>query len=62
MEYPNWHLLGRGRQAGSGRLLQRHRRAGSSGPRRFRLPATVGRMTAEHGKLRAKIVELSGER
>jgi uncharacterized protein len=32
------------------------------GPRRFRLPITVGRMTAEHGKLRAEIVELSVER
>jgi putative phosphoesterase len=29
---------------------------GSAGPRRFRLPITVGRMTAEHGKLRAEIV------
>jgi hypothetical protein len=28
----------------------------------FRLPITVGRMTAEHGKLRAEIVELSVER
>src|SRR6266436_6274252 len=35
---------------------------GSAGPRRFRLPITVGRMTAEHGKLRAEIVELSVER
>jgi hypothetical protein len=34
---------------------------GSTGPRRFRLPITVGRMTAEHGKLRAEIVELSVE-
>src|SRR5215475_15762505 len=25
---------------------------GSAGPRRFRLPITVGRMTVEHGKLR----------
>ena len=32
---------------------------GSAGPRRSRLPITVGRMTAEHDKLRAKIVELS---
>jgi uncharacterized protein len=32
---------------------------GSAGPRRFRLPITVGRVTAEHGKLRAEIVELS---
>jgi uncharacterized protein len=35
---------------------------GSAGPRRFRLPITVGGMTAEHGKLRAEIVELSVER
>jgi putative phosphoesterase len=35
---------------------------GSAGPRSFRLPITVGRMTAEHGKLRAEIVELSLER
>jgi predicted phosphodiesterase len=35
---------------------------GSAGPRRFRLPITVGRMTAEHGKLRAEIVELSVKR
>jgi hypothetical protein len=37
-------------------------KAGSAGPRRFRLLITVGRMTAEHGKLRAEIVELSVER
>jgi hypothetical protein len=30
---------------------------GSAG-RRFRLPVTVGRMTAEHGELRAEVVEL----
>jgi predicted phosphodiesterase len=35
---------------------------GSAGPRRFRLPVTVGRMTAEHGKLRAEVVELRVER
>jgi predicted phosphodiesterase len=35
---------------------------GSAGPRRFGLPITVGRMTAEQGKLRAEIVELSVER
>jgi uncharacterized protein len=35
---------------------------GSAGPRRFSLPITVGRMTAEHGKFRAEIVELSVER
>src|SRR5262249_58496873 len=28
---------------------------GSAGPRRFRLPITVGRMTADHGKLRAVV-------
>ena len=35
---------------------------GSAGPRRFGLPITVGRVTAEHGKLLAEIVELSVER
>ena len=35
---------------------------GSAGPRRFRLPITGGRMTAERGKLRAELVELSVER
>jgi hypothetical protein len=35
---------------------------GSAGPRRFRLPITVGRVTVEHGKLRAEIVELSVKR
>jgi predicted phosphodiesterase len=35
---------------------------GSAGPRRFRLPITVGRMTVEHGKLHAEIVELSVEK
>jgi len=35
---------------------------GSAGPRRFRLPITVGRITAEHGRLRAEIIELSVER
>jgi putative phosphoesterase len=35
---------------------------GSAGPRRFRLPITVGRMTAEHGRLRAEIIELNVER
>ena len=32
---------------------------GSAGPRRFRLPVTVGTLTLEDGKLRGKIVELS---
>ena len=35
---------------------------GSAGPRRFRLPITVGCMTGEHGKLHAETVELSVER
>ena len=35
---------------------------GSAGPRRFRLPITVVRITAEHGRLRAEIIELSVER
>ena len=35
---------------------------GSAGPRRFRLPISVGRLTAEHGKLHAEIVELNVER
>jgi hypothetical protein len=34
---------------------------GGSGPRRFRLPIAVGRMTVEHGKLHTEIVELSVE-
>ena len=34
---------------------------GSAGPRRFRLPITVGRVTVEQGKLHAEIVELSVE-
>ena len=32
---------------------------GSAGPRRFRLPITVGRLTPEDGKLRAEIVEIT---
>ena len=35
---------------------------GSAGPRRFRLPITVGCMTGEQGKLHAETVELSVER
>ena len=31
---------------------------GSAGPKRFRLPVTVGTITVEDGKLRCKIVEL----
>src|SRR5262245_18444819 len=30
----------------------------SAGPRRFHLPITVGRMTSEHGRLHAEVVEL----
>ncbi|HXV14265.1 MAG TPA: metallophosphoesterase family protein [Candidatus Krumholzibacteria bacterium] len=32
---------------------------GSAGPRRFRLPVTVGRIDVEDGRARAKIVELN---
>jgi putative phosphoesterase len=32
---------------------------GSAGPRRFRLPVTVGALTLEDGKLRANIIALS---
>jgi putative phosphoesterase len=32
---------------------------GSAGPRRFRLPVTVGSMTLEDGKLLAKIIDLN---
>jgi uncharacterized protein len=32
---------------------------GSAGPSRFRLPVTVGSLTLEDGKLRAKVVELN---
>jgi hypothetical protein len=52
----------------SAKLAGRHfeartsiRNPGSVGPRRFRLPITIGRMTVEHGKLHAEIVELSVE-
>lgn len=31
---------------------------GSAGPRRFKLPVTVGRLRVEQGKVRAEIVEL----
>jgi putative phosphoesterase len=31
---------------------------GSAGPRRFRLPITVGRIEIENGAARAKVVEL----
>jgi hypothetical protein len=44
------------------RTSPRSRQRTGAGPRRFRLPIIVGRMTAEHGKLRAEIVELSVER
>ena len=33
---------------------------GSAGPRRFRLPVTVGRLNLEGGKARAEIVNISG--
>jgi uncharacterized protein len=32
---------------------------GSAGPRRFRLPVTVGRLTLMDGKLRGKIIDLN---
>ena len=31
---------------------------GSAGPRRFRLPITLGRVTIENGKLRASLIDL----
>ena len=31
---------------------------GSAGPRRFRLPVTVGRLTVKDGKVSAEIVEI----
>jgi putative phosphoesterase len=33
---------------------------GSAGPRRFKLPVTVGRLVIEGGMVRAEIIELSG--
>jgi putative phosphoesterase len=33
---------------------------GSAGPRRFKLPVTVGRLVIDDGKVRAEIVELMG--
>jgi hypothetical protein len=32
---------------------------GSAGPRRFRLPVTVGRLTIEDGRLKPQIIELA---
>jgi len=37
-----------------------HVNPGSAGPRRFRLPVAVGRLTIESGKIRARVVELHG--
>jgi predicted phosphodiesterase len=31
---------------------------GSAGPRRFKLPVTLGRLALENGKVRAEVVEL----
>jgi uncharacterized protein len=31
---------------------------GSAGPRRFRLPVTVGKMEIDNGRLRAKVIEI----
>ena len=33
---------------------------GSAGPRRFKLPVTVGRLRIDHGTVRAEIVEIPG--
>jgi uncharacterized protein len=33
---------------------------GSAGPRRFRLPVSLGRLTVERGKVRAELVRLTG--
>jgi putative phosphoesterase len=35
---------------------------GSAGPRRFRLPVTVGRLTLAGGEIRAQIIEVGAER
>ena len=32
---------------------------GSAGPRRFKLPVTVGKLTVEHGDLRAEIIRIA---
>jgi len=34
---------------------------GSAGPRRFKLPVSVGRLVVEGGVMRGEIVELGGE-
>ncbi|SDR56337.1 hypothetical protein SAMN05444161_6173 [Rhizobiales bacterium GAS191] len=38
-----------------------HFNPGSAGPRRFRLPVTVGRLTLSRGKLKATIIDIGGE-
>jgi hypothetical protein len=32
---------------------------GSAGPRRFKLPVSMGRLIIEHGKVRGELVELT---
>ena len=32
---------------------------GSAGPRRFKLPVTVGKLTVDHGRVRSEIVRIS---
>jgi hypothetical protein len=60
MSRPTWTIGPIRRDCGRQSDAQRGT-PGSAGPRRFRLPITVGRMTVEHGKLHAEIVELSVE-
>ena len=38
-----------------------HFNPGAAGPRRFRLPVTVGRLALSHGELKANIINLGGE-
>lgn len=38
-----------------------HFNPGSAGPRRFRLPVSVGRLVVESGRVRGELVELKGE-
>jgi hypothetical protein len=38
-----------------------HFNPGSAGPRRFRLPVTVGRLTLSGGELKANIIDIGGE-
>jgi len=35
---------------------------GSAGPRRFKLPVSVGRLVIEHGKIKAEVIELQVSR